>query len=876
MNIRKILAAAVATAIVLHSRAAPPQAPEETLSINDREYLEMTGLNVMLAHDYYPEGHQGGVGVILNGQRVATNGDLRLDPTPGQWQPTPAVGSRQVDRTANEISVRMSYPDEKIDRKGNNPIGYPDLKFSYVLKVKPEGSAFRIIVDLDAPLPAAWVGRVGFNIELFPGILFGKSFQIGDQRGIFPRQANGPGAFTGGDYELDPLGHGSKLSIAPESDRQRMTIEAVHGGELALLDGRAKHNNGWFVVRSLVPAGATKGAIEWIVRPHAISNWRSDPVIQVSQVGYHPKQQKIAIIELDRKEAVVKQVALYRLTETGAEKVVEGPARDWGRFLRFRYLQYDFTQVAAPGMYEVGYGDLRSNPFEIGARVFERNVWQPTVEYFLPVQMAHMRVNDKYRVWHGLAHIDDALMAPINHNHFDGYEQGPSTLTKFKPGEHVPGLDRGGWYDAGDHDLRIESQIDTVHGLALAWELFHPDLDNTTIDQAARIVEIHQPDGKPDVLQQIEHGILTIVGGYNSMGRLYRGIQDASLHQYTFLGDAAAMTDNQVFLGTTDTTRKVLAATAVTGDQSESKIVDQDTVDLAMKVLAKAAVEGDQTEPKIGDLPPLGSRGSADDRWVFTEENPRSELSTAGGLAAAYRALKGFNAPLADDCLRIAEELWTKAKASDSSLFRLEPAIELYQTTGDKKYADVILGLQDQIVADMDQFGWLGARSLPLIKDPAYTAKIRAALRTYRAQVDKLEAATPYGIPYTPDVWGAGWEIQRFGVQQYFLHAGAPDIFTAAPTFAALNFILGCHPGSNTASFVSGVGAKSMIPAYGMNRADWSYIPGGITSGTALIRPDFPELLEWPFLWQQGEYCMGYPTSDYVFLVLAADHLLNQ
>ena len=26
-------------------------------------------------------------------------------------------------------------------------------------------------------------------------------------------------------------------------------------------------------------------------------------------------------------------------------------------------------------------------------------------------------------------------------------------------------------------------------------------------------VEIHQPDGKPDILQQMEHGLLSIVGG---------------------------------------------------------------------------------------------------------------------------------------------------------------------------------------------------------------------------------------------------------------------------------------------------------------------------------------------------------------------------
>jgi hypothetical protein len=845
MNVRHTLLSTLALALALNSRAVPSQSTTEGLAVNGQEYLEMTGLNVMLAHDFYPEGHQGGVAVIQNGQRVATNGDLRLDSTPGQWQPTPEVGTRKVDREAQEISVRMTYPDDSKDRKGLNPIGYPDLKLGYVVTVKPAGKAFRIIVDLDEALPAEWVGRVGFNLELYPGILFGKAFEIGDQFGIFPRQAGGPGSVSDGDYELDPLGHGPKLSVAPESDLQRMTIEAVRGGELQLLDGRAKHNNGWFVVRALVPAGATKGAIEWLVSPNAIPGWKSDPVIQVSQVGYRVGQQKIAVIELDQHETDFKTAALYRIAEGGAELVTERPARDWGRFLRYHYLQFDFTDVARPGMYEVRYDGRRSSVFQISDAVFQRGVWQPTVEYFLPVQMAHMRVNDKYRLWHGLAHIDDALMAPVNHNHFDGYEQGPSTLTKFKPGEHVPGLDRGGWYDAGDHDLRIESQIETVHGLALAWELFHPDLDNTTIDQAARIVEIHQPDGKPDVLQQIEHGVLTVVGGYNSLGRLYRGIQDASLHQYTFLGDAAGMTDNLVF---------------------------HDTGGAALTVLAAAAVNGDQSEPKIDHLPPLGSPGSADDRWVFTEENPRRELETAGGLAAAYRALKGFNDPLASDCLRIARELWTNAKAPATSVWRLEPAIELYQSTGEKKYADVILGLRDAVIKNMDHFGWLGARSLSLVKDPAYAEEIRAALRAYRSEVDALGKMTPYGIPYTPEVWGAGWDIQRFGVQQYFLHAGAPDIFPDTYMLNAINFVLGCHPGPNTASFVSGVGAKSMIPAYGMNRADWSYIPGGIASGTALIRPDFPELLEWPFLWQQGEYCMGYPTSDYVFLILAADH----
>ena len=145
-----------------------------------------------------------------------------------------------------------------------------------------------------------------------------------------------------------------------------------------------------------------------------------------------------------------------------------------------------------------------------------------------------------------------------------------------------------------------------------------------------------------------------------------------------------------------------------------------------------------------------------------------------------------------------------------------------------------------------------------------------------KAEFVELSAETPYGIPYRPHIWGAGWDIQRLGFEYYFLHKAFPDIFEPDLVYNALNFILGCHPGSNTVSFASGVGAKSATTAYGLNRADWSYIPGGVVSGTALIRPDFPELLTFPFLWQQTEYVLGGGSSHYMFLVLAAQQLLKE
>src|SRR5690606_25889522 len=198
---------------------------------------------------------------------------------------------------------------------------------------------------------------------------------------------------------------------------------------------------------SLVPAGATQNAIEWTIAPHVIPGWQYPPVVQVSQVGYLPQQTKMAVLECMEYDADEKVRVRKLLPSGGYETVSEGTPRFWGQFQRYNYLKYDFTEVRAPGLYRVEYGQSRSDFFQIGSDVFDMNVWQPTIEYFLPVQMCHMRVNERYRVWHGLCHLDDALMAPTDTVHIDGYFAGPSTLTKYEPYDKVPGLDVGGWHD---------------------------------------------------------------------------------------------------------------------------------------------------------------------------------------------------------------------------------------------------------------------------------------------------------------------------------------------------------------------------------------------------------------------------------------------
>lgn len=819
----------------------------QSFKINADGYYNAAGIDVMAFNDFYPEGHQGGVCVIMNGRRVATNGDIRMEPTPGQWQPVPKQLSRKVD--GNRIVTTLCYPDSSRHMTGFNPMVYPQYEVIYTVTVEPQDKGVLVTVDLDKPVPDYLLGKVGFNFEFFPGDLFGKPWLMDDQTGIYPQQPNAPLELSStnlnhiGNYFLGkgqntnldqllakgyspmraddivaaPYAVGRKFTSRPDDPYSKLTVESFTG-DLKLYDGRMNHNNGWFVLRSEVAKDATKGAVKWLITPNIVNDWTYCPVIQTSQVGYHPLQQKRIIIETDVRETPSSNVQLVRIDGAGEQTVSSIQPTVWGKFLRYNYLIADFSAVQLPGLYQVRYGNARSSVFRIAEDVYERGVWQPVLEYFLPVQMCHMRVSEKYRVWHDFCHMDDARMAAEG-NHIDGYAQ-QAGLSKFNAGDLVPGVNVGGWHDAGDFDLRVESQAGEAYILALAYEAFHPEIDVTAIDQQKHTVEIHESDGKNDLLQQVENGALTVVRSYQALGRLYRGIICNNVRQYVLLGDASAMTDGKI--------------------------------------------------------------GNEDDRWIFTEDNPMRALSTAAELAGASRVLNGFNDELARECLDIATTIFAQTQAEGwAAAAKLQAAVELYLTTEKKEYLDFVLDHQDLVMKGIGRMGWYTTRLVQRVskmKDKRvnrFVTDFRQALTGYRTELEKRASETPYGVPYRPSIWGAGWDIQRFGFEYYFLSSAYPDIFPKETVFNALNFVLGCHPGSNTSSFASGVGAKSATVAYGLNRADWSYIPGGVVSGTALIRPDFPELLEFPFLWQQMEYVLGGGSSHYMFLVLAARQFLK-
>jgi hypothetical protein len=793
------------------------------LHLNDQDYFETQGLSVLAYqntfHEVFRDQKLSGVEIILHGERIATDGEVRLQPTPEQWDVVPKFTQRR----------HGALPDQLIAYSG-----YPDLALSYRIELTAEGQGFRVTIHLDHPLPAALVGKAGFNLDFLPTAYFGKSYMLDDAFGIFPRHPNGPmERDAGGVAEPLPLASGHQIVLSPEDPSTRVSITS-DSGALMLFDARERAQNGWFVVRGLIPANRTDNALVWHIHPNVIAGWIRPPVVSYNQVGYTPLRSKIAVLELDPLFEAPKTARVLRLNSEGNYgEVFQGAIKPWGRWLRYQYASFDFSPVHESGVYALEYAGHRSSPFRIGADVYRKGVWQPSLDTYLAVQMDHVKVRESYRVWHGVSHMDDARQAPVNYTHFDGYAMGATSDSPFATGEHIPGLNVGGWYDAGDYDLRTQTQARVITDLVLTREAFHIDWDETSIDEQARLVQIRRPDGIPDVLQQIKHGVLALLAQYAQFGHAIPGIIEPTLEEYTHLGDAASQTDGKIYAA------------------------------------------------RLGPLQTDGIySGVPDDRWAFTSHTTPLNYDAAASLAAASRVLRGYDDALAAQCLQTAIQVWHDEHSHPPVIFHsfnttggelddeeVAAAVELVIAThGDTDYKMRLKALLPAIRKNFSGLGWLAARALPFM-DPEFKNSLVAAVPAFKAKQDADLARNPFGVPISTGTWGGSGAAANFAIHMYYLHQAFPDLIGIDDTLRGFDYVLGRHPVNNV-SLVSTVGTSSKLIGYGNNRADYTFIPGGMVPGVVIIQPDFPELKDaWPFLWYENEYVVDTATS----FILAAN-----
>ena len=833
-------------AVSLMFTASCTQQGTNTFSMNELEYFEKTGSNVLVYSNIYNGGFcdekLAGIEIIQRGERISTGGGIRFMNTPEQWDIYGEMTNREVNRDENYIEVELTYKD---------------YDFASKIRVTPSGEGVLMQVYLDMPVPANLIGKAGMNLEFFPASYFGKNYLVDGAARILPRfpmhdtevrplsekipQYFGETTFDdrGRDEFLAPLpmSTGKHIVLAPEDDE--LCVSITSDEDVSIYDGRHLAQNGTFVVRSLLPADKTGKVLEWYVEPSSNPEWIRKPNIGFSQIGYTPAQRKVSVVELDKRDKMASTAKILRVNPDGSQTLaLNAKVAEWGVFYsRYNYACIDFTEVTEPGLYVIEYDGIQTNAFPIDKDIYT-DKWHSSMDVSLVVAMDHMEVNEGYRIWHGRANMDDAIMAPANIKIHDGYSKGAENYTKYKPLEHVPGLAVGGWYDAGDFDIQQNSVVTTTVDLASLWRLFQPQRDMTYIDEVTKYADIHRPDGVPDVVQQIMHGTLNMNAQIEALGFVSRNIGQPQMHQYHHLGDALTLTDGLIY-------------------------------DPSLKPYQVSA-DGKRS-------------GTYDDRIVMTNKpSANGVMNSIVGLASAYPALKNYFPQEAERSLKNALMLWNKYVGEGDNGVR--GAIELYYATGDEKFKN---NFMPAILKQIDALGKseenadnnnrnrrnAGPNMSQILRVydmlPADAkAKVDAAIPAYVERLAAVGSENPYSVPISGSGWGGNTQVISNSFNAYLVWKQFPELVDPDMVLKGLNYLFGNHPYNNL-SFVTGVGVGTKKVAYGNNRADYNVIPGGIVPGLLMRKPDFMENKDdYPFLWGENECCIN-TVPNYVMLNLA-------
>lgn len=813
----------------------------QDLILNEKGYFEKQGINVLVFSNSFDGGFNdeknSGIEIIQHGIRSIQGGAVRLNNTPEQWDLVPKMTFRNVDRDKGVIEVGLRYEDYDFDSR---------------IVVTANGETVEIAVWLDTPLPEKLVGKAGLNMEFLPSRYWLKTFVMDGRLNRFPRYATSktvtrpnsekPRQFKGfKTYDdrgtgcfVDPLpietGHNITMAI---DDPERMISINSDDAKLELYDGRMLAQNGWFVLRSILPQNKTGKVVSWTVKPNAIDGWIRKPNIGFCQVGYTPDQPKVSVIELDKNDLPKNVATLMRINEDGTiSKAYEGKIETWGNYFKYNYVKFDFSEVTTPGIYYIQYDTVKTNNFIIDSHVYDK-ITDATTDVWVPIHMNHMYVNEGYRVWHGEPFKEGYLQAPPS-DHFDLHYQGTETDTKYKPLELIPGLNVGGFFDAGDFDIETGSNINVVENLIRTWQLFKPQRDETFVSEEQRYVDLHRPDGKPDILQYIEHGTLNLVAQAEQIGHMASTLSNSVLDNYHHLGDAASITDGLHY-------------------------------DPSLKPY-EVSEDGKRS-------------GTPDDMWAFTTRNPGLDMRAATMFAAAANALKGYNDNLAERALKQskrlmkeAEELMSKRpKSIDGNTRSIKRGLaatnmQLYAATHEKKYLDVF---KNEIWNDLNQnlvFNIQIALDAIPYMDEAYRAKLKPYVEKYAVYIHDFDKQNPYGVPIGLGNWAGSGQLLGFGTTVCFAHFYYPNIVKKDEVYRTANWLFGCHPYHNY-SFVAAVGAsRPKMVFYGNNRADFSFIPGNVAPGLLFRKPDhFENFDDWPFLWGQNEGTIAGNTQYIIF-----------
>ncbi len=225
------------------------------------------------------------------------------------------------------------------------------------------------------------------------------------------------------------------------------------------------------------------------------------PFIRASQVGYRPRDTKLA---LAFSKAPLPSAFAVVAADTG-KPLFEGKATPvsgvrWGQFEN--HVELDFSPLKTPGQYVLRLGETRSLPFTIGGEAYGA----------LPDQLLEFMRQQRcgYNPWL------DAVCHP-----FDG-------RTAYGPLTNATYLDaRGGWHDAADLLKYLLTSGNATAQMLLAYELAG---DRKQFADKVNALGQPYPNSLPDVLDEARWGLEWMLKLHPAPDQLYHQVADDRDH----------------------------------------------------------------------------------------------------------------------------------------------------------------------------------------------------------------------------------------------------------------------------------------------------------------------------------------------------------
>lgn len=707
-------------------------------------------------------------------------------------------------------------------------------------QIRLENNAIQYSLTMDGTVDIATIQWAAFAFRLPTPLFTGRSYRVGALAGMYPLTK--PTA--------NPLAN-NFTSFESCTDVPGMNHRIDSSEPMRLYDGRVWNEA---VYKLSIPFPLDKCSLNFTLTPDPVDPGPSSPALRWSQAGYSPRGEKLALLEIDWRDAwpADMTVRLERQTSSGSEVALQGSfvaALDeyWKRFAIF-----DFSVMEIPGVYRVVWAGGASGWFPINGNIYAP-LWHPVLDSFFPFQMCHVNVDlgDGLRA-HGACHMDDGVQVQPNKigpDSFISYQDGAGP----GPGQPIPCAE-GGWHDAGDYDLNVSAQAYVTHLLALAWEQFAPSRDVNSLDTDNRTLRIGVPNGKPDLLEQLVWGarwLLTMQ--QESDGRVYAG------------------------------------------------------------VVEKAGIYGKAVPPdQITDRLP----NTGDEREVYVDVHSDVQLKFIAAVAAASRALAGYDAVLAGQCRDAALRAWDYFQTHDpiyrnTVYFRLLSgcegwkqmvmcaAAELYLTDSDPLRAPTYLAALAALEPYLRNWPvswpepsittylnyWYAApflaRLLPKLaagslKD-AVTFAVNRAINMYSYRLNR-QPFTLYPTEFGR--WGNNHRVLARIYDTYWLWRAMPERISLQSALPSLYWMLGLHPVNNLAFFF-GAGlpephyqfSATLLHHFADRRAS---IPGAVVPGISLYeRSGILDYRDWPGDLYCNEACI-YDAAMLLFDLLAVDDFEKQ